>query len=111
MAFCGCGRKWEQLWGQDTRQEVKYIPLTPDAIEFPVGSLNPVQSADKRFKDARYLSVWGCTDANVCAEIPEDRPEGDALTVYVVTDGSILSVYNVKSTYPAVTKIRVKVVL
>jgi hypothetical protein len=111
LALTGCGRKWEQLWGQDTRPETRYIAMTPDQIEFGIGSLNPAQWADRRFRDARYLSVWACTDANVCTSIPEDRPDGDDMVVYVITEGSIISVYNVKSVYTAATKIRVQVVL
>lgn len=113
----GCGRKWEQLWGQDTRPETRYIPLTPDVIDIAIGSVEPVQWADRRFRDARYLSVWACNDNNMCLSIPEDRPDGDAMTVYVVNGyegiagGCLLVVYNVHALYPAATKVRVQLVM
>jgi len=114
--MCGCGRKWEQLWGQDTRPHNVYIPLTPDQIEITIGSLNPVQWADGRFKRARYMSVWACTADDACVAIPEDKPDGqDEIVVYVCTGGegfeSVISVYNVQTAYPNATKIRVEVVL
>ena len=114
--LCACGRKWERFWGQDTKPEIKYIPMTPGVIDIPI-TQNPVQWADKRFKDARYISVWACNDNDMCIEIPEDRPEGDAMTVYVVNGyegiagGCLLVVYNVDLLYPSATKIRVQYVL
>lgn len=111
VLLTGCGRKWEQLWGQDTKPEIRYIPMSPDQIEVPVGALNPVQYASPtRIQNSRYLSVWACTSDNTCVSIPEDRPEGDEMTVYVVTEGYILSVYNVQTTYPTVTKLKIQTV-
>lgn len=114
--LCGCGRKWEQLWGQDTKPEIKYIPMTPGVIDIAI-TQNPVQWADARFKNARYLSVWACNDSDMCIAIPEDRPDGDDFTVYVVNGyegmagGQLLVVYNVQALYPGATKIRVQYVL
>ena len=117
LLLTGCGRSWERFWGQDTRPEIRYIPLTPDSIDIPIGTIEPVQWADRRFRDARYLSVWACNANNACLEIPEDRPAGDEMTVYVVNgysgiaDGCLLCVYNVRALYPSATKIRVQFVL
>jgi hypothetical protein len=116
LFLSGCGRKWERFWGQDTRQPIQYITLTPDMVEFPVGSLNPTEWADMRFKQAKFMSVWACMDNNECIAIPEDCPSVEnEMVVYVVKHSgsfeSIISIYNVKSVYPGVTKIRVQVVL
>jgi hypothetical protein len=116
LMLCGCGRNWERFWGQDTKPEIKYIPMRPDFVEFGITSVSPAQWADKRFRDAKYLNVWACSDDNYCLAIPEDRPAGDSLLVYVIKGGDMaggcmLFVYNVKAIYPNATKIRVQFVL
>jgi len=111
MLLSGCGRQWEHFWGQDTRPETRYIPLTPDFIEIGIGSLNPVQWADRRFKDARYRSVWACNAQDVCAQMPILGQDPSGPDCYVLLEGSLLSVYNVQQVYPLAVKIKVQVVL
>lgn len=107
----GCGRKWEQFWGQDTRPEVRYIPMTANQVEIPIGVINPVTyPLTQAMRNSKWLDVWACTPTDTCVEIPEDRPEGDEMTVYVTT-GDFLQVYNSTVTYPSATKIRVQFVV
>lgn len=111
LFLCACGRKWERFWGQDTRPETRYIPLVPGQIILPIGTLNPVQWADTRFRDAKYLGVWACTDTDICTSIPQDTDNGIAQAVYIVTERAVISVYNVKDVYPLATKIKIEFVL
>src|SRR5574343_1184732 len=78
MVAIGCGKKWEKMMGQETAPEVKYIQLTADYVNVGINT-NPVQWMDSRFSKAKYINVWACTDDNLCVEIAEDRPNGDAL--------------------------------
>lgn len=111
MLTAGCGRKWEQFWGQDTRPEIRYIPMTPNQTEIPIGVMNPtVWPLSTAIRNAKWFDVWACTDTDQCIEIPEDRPEGDEMAVYVVTS-NYLEVYNVKAVYPTVTKLKVQWVI
>lgn len=114
LAVTGCGRKWEQLWGQDTRPETRYIPLTPDVVKLALSS-DMVQWADKRFQTARYLEVNACDTSNFCVSVTED--DGDAMCFYTLGYGPgagspwLLTVYNAKRSYPWGTEIRVKLVM
>lgn len=111
LALAGCGRQWEHLWGQDTKPETKYIPMNPGCVDFPIGSLNPVQWADRRFQDARFKSVWACTAADVCAQMPILGQDPSSPDCYVTSNGALISAYNVQLVYPAAVKIRVQIVM
>ena len=100
MSISGCGRKWEQLWGQDTRPETRYIPLTPDQFEMSIGSVNPFQWGDGRFRKARYLNVWACTSNNMCVGLPKEIDNNgdlivDGFAAYVLDyNSSIITIWN-----------------
>ena len=110
VMLCACGRKWEQLWGQDTKPETKYIPMTADTFDIGVGTLNPVEWMDRRIRDARWLSVWACADDNLCVAIPEAHDDLESIAVYTRQDRSYIAVYNVQTSYPGATKIRIQYV-
>jgi len=112
LAVAGCGRSWERFWGQDTRPETRYIPYTTnaDSVDIAIGPLNPTQWADRRFREARTLSVWACTATNECVSVPRDGTGSEEMAVYVLTEGSLISVYNVAAVYPWATKIKVQMV-
>jgi hypothetical protein len=114
MLLSGCGRQWEHLWGQDTRPETRYIPLTPDQFEMPLGPVYPFQWADSRFARARYISVFACRADDVCVDLPKESADGLDFAVWVLDYGTrILTVFNaekLKIGGAAPSKIRFQVV-
>lgn len=98
ILLTGCGRKWEQLWGQDTRPETRYIPLTPDQFEMTIGPMEPFQWGDGRFKKARYLNVWACRSDNVCVALPHAADDEMSMVFYVLDYNlSIITITGLKT--------------
>ena len=115
LSLAGCGRQWEHFWGQDTRPETRYIPLTPDQFERPLGPVYPFQWADARFTKARYLNVFACRSDNVCVDLPKESEDELDFAVWILDYGTaILTVYNAEKLRiggVAPSKIRFQVVL
>lgn len=107
VLLTGCGRRWEQLWGQDTRREPRYIELVPYQLWDDVRGRNVVQLLDSRFLLARYLSVKVCDSDKVCVALPALGAN------YLVDHGVIpglLSVFGL-DTLPDATTVLVEFVL
>lgn len=115
LALCGCGRRWEQLWGQDTRREPRYIELVPDQLWDDVRGRDVVQFLDTRLVRARYLSVKVCDTESVCLPLPQSF-DGAPLSqhaTYLLDKGLIpglLSVFNL-SKLPGAERVVVEFVL
>lgn len=83
--LCGCGRRWEQFWGQDTRPEPRYVELKPNQRQVEVvGDLFYIM-AGQEFSKARYISVWAVDAAGVGVPLPYYDPKSGK-TAMVVRD-------------------------
>ena len=112
----GCGKKWEKLWGQVSKPEYIYVPLTPYMLDITNNS-DDIQWADTRFRDAVYLNFWACrTFDNLCIEIPicEDQEPYRCIQAYrggTIAGGSLVRIINAHSLIPEADVIRVEFVL
>lgn len=115
LSLTGCGRQWEHFWGQDTKPETRYIPMTPDQFEMQIGPVQPFQWADTRFTRARYLNVWACLSTNVCVDLPKESDDQLAFAVYVLDyNTAIITIFNldkIRIGGVAPSKVRFQVVL
>lgn len=107
LATTGCGRRWEQLWGQDTKPETRWRDLVPDQLWDDVRGRDVVQFLDTRLERARFLSVKVCDADSVCVALPA------AGVNYLVDHGVIpglLTVFNL-SALPSAERVVVEFVL
>lgn len=116
LALSGCGRRWEQFWGQDARRPIEYIPLRPNVLEVEVtGDLFFVM-AGKELESARYVNVWVLDGADVAVPLPYyDKVSGK--TAMVLRDvkkpehgPQVLTFIWIRTALPGAVKVRIEYV-
>ena len=117
LLLTACGRKWEQLWGQDTKPEKEYIGLLPQTLNIAVIS-DCFFYLDTNITRARYVAVKACDEDNVCVPIPQaqDIPV-EKWPIYLVDRGTdtynvpgLLTFLNIKTGLPGSEYVRVEYV-
>lgn len=116
----GCGRKWEQLWGQDTKPEKEWIPLVPNMMESEIIS-DRFFVRHSYFAKARYLTVYACDAVDVCLPLPQCTEEPLVKQATYLVDKSttddeytmpgLISFFNLKTKLPWAIKVRIEYVL
>lgn len=116
LLLTGCGRKWEQLWGQDTKPEKVWMPMRPSAIEAEIRN-DKFFIRDSRIATATYISVWACDQVDVCLPLPQATEEPLTGQATCLVDRShtdewytmpgLISFFNLKTKLPWASKVRV----